>query len=184
MRSTATALNKGWLATVTGLAAMFAWSASVGLIHNEAERFGPIGGGASFFTVAGLFTALFLGVPRPSSLSRMYLWYAGALFVAYEICFAVCLGLAQNRQQALELELAMINFLWPCLALLLAVACRQQRPSWLLWPGIGPSFAGVVWLLRGDSETSVWTHLENIRGNGVAYALAAAAAVLWAATLC
>lgn len=164
---------------MVGLVAVVLWSASVGLVRNVTELLGPTAGAATIFTVSGIFSAAAFGLPRPRSLNPVYLYAGGLLFVAYEICFALSLGLARDRSQALEL--AMINYLWPCLTIVLAVVFRQQRGSLLLAPGVALCLGGVVWLLAGQGAWSVATLGRDIRLNPLAYGLAGGAALTWAA---
>lgn len=114
-------------ATWIGLVAVVLWGASVGLMRSITEALGPVAGGASIFTVSGTLAWLVVGMPSLRRMHPAYLWAGGAVFVAYEICFALSLGLAHDRAQALEL--GMLNYLWPSLTILLAVVCRQQRGS-------------------------------------------------------
>jgi len=166
-------------ATWTGLVAVVLWSGSVGLIRSVSEALGPAGGAAMVFSAAACLAALVLGLPRPKDFNRTYFWLGGALFVVYEICLALSLGWASNRAQALEL--GMINYLWPCLTILLAVLCGQQKASPLLWPGVVLSFAGIVWVMKGDGPWSTEAFLRNMQDNPVAYGLAGCAAALWPA---
>jgi drug/metabolite transporter (DMT)-like permease len=164
-------------ATWTGLVAILVWGASVGMMRSITEAFGPVAGGAAVFTLSGVLAWRVVGVPPLRALHPAYLWLAGALFVVYEICFALSLGLAHDRAQALEL--GMLNYLWPSLTILLAVLCRQQRGSPLLLPGVALSLVGVV-LVMGNGHWSPTLLWHNVLGNPLAYAMAASAAVLWA----
>lgn len=164
--------------TLVGLVAVVLWSASVGLVRHVSELLGPTAGAATIFTVSGLFSVIALGIPRLRSLNPVYLYGGGFLFVAYEICFALSLGLARDRSQALEL--AMINYLWPCLTIVLAVIFRQHRGSWLLAPGVALCLGGVIWLMTGQAGWSAAALGRNMRLNPLAYALAGGAAITWA----
>lgn len=164
--------------TLTGLVAVLLWSGTVGLFRSVSELLGPTGGAAMVFSVGGLLATLALGLPRPSGFNRTYLFAGGALFIAYEIALALSLGLATSRAQALEL--GMINYMWPCLTIVLAVAWGQQRGSLLLVPGVALSMLGLVWVLQGDGGWSPAALWANVQGNPVAYGLASTAAVLWA----
>ncbi len=164
--------------TLVGLVAVLLWSASVGLVRNVAELLGPTAGAATIFSVSGIFSAAAFGLPRPRSLNPVYLYAGGLLFVAYEISFALSLGLAQDRSQALEL--AMINYLWPCLTIVLAVAFGQQRGSLLLAPGVALCLLGVTWLVAGQGGWSGATLGRNIGSNPLPYGLAGSAALTWA----
>ena len=166
-------------ATLVGLVAVVLWSGSVGLIRSVSELPGPPGGAAMAFSAAGCPAAMVLGLPRPGAFNKTYLWLGGALFVVYEVCLALSLGWASNHSQVLEL--GMINYLWPCLTILLAVLCGQQKASPLLWPGVLLSFAGIVWVMKGDGPLSSDAFVRNMQANPVAYGLAGCAAVLWPA---
>ena len=113
--------------TLTGLVAVVLWSSTIGLIRSISELLGPTGGAAMIFSVSGILAVLALGVPRPASFKRVYLFVGGALFISYEIFLALSLGLARNRAQVLEL--GMINYMWPCLTIVLAVVLKQQKAA-------------------------------------------------------
>lgn len=164
-------------ATLTGLIAIVIWGASVGMMRSISEALGPIAGSAAVFTLSGVLAWRLVGVPHLRSLHPAYLWLAGTVFVVYEICFALSLGLAHDRAQALEL--GMLNYLWPSLTILLAVLLRLQRGSPLLVPGVALSLLGVM-LVIGNGHWSSTLLLRNVVGNPLAYGMAAAAAVLWA----
>lgn len=157
--------------------AILIWGASVGMMRSITEALGPVAGGAAVFTLSGALAWRVVGVPPLRAMHPAYLWLAGGLFVVYEICFALSLGLAHDRAQALEL--GMLNYLWPSLTILLAVLCRQQRGSALLLPGVALSLIGVV-LVMGNGHWSAAQLWHNVLGNPLAYAMAASAAVLWA----
>lgn len=96
-------------ATLAGLLAIMLWSTSVGLIRSLTEALGALGGAAMIYSASALFLLLFGHRPTFRSHSKIYLLLGGALFVSYEICFSLSIGLAQNRMQAMEL--GMINYL-------------------------------------------------------------------------
>lgn len=165
-------------ATLTGLCAIVLWSTTVGLIRSIAESLGATGGAAMIYSASALFLCLAGGFPRWRQLPSRYLWWGGALFVSYEICLAISIGLAHTRPQALEL--GMINYLWPSLTLLFAIPLNQQRFRWWLWPGLALAAGGIIWVLKGDSA---WTPLllwHNVMDNPLAYGLAFFAAIAWA----
>ncbi|WP_231907174.1 aromatic amino acid DMT transporter YddG [Comamonas aquatica] len=157
--------------------AIVIWGASVGMMRSISESLGPVAAGAAVFTLSGLLAWRVVGVPSLRSLHPAYLWLAGAVFVVYEICFALSLGLAHDRAQALEL--GMLNYLWPSLTIVLAVLCRLQRGSPLLMPGVALSLFGAV-LVMSNGHWSPTLLLHNVLANPLAYGMAAAAALLWA----
>lgn len=165
-------------ATLFGLLAILLWSTSVGLLRSISEHFGPVGGAALIYTVSALCLCLVRGLPKIRELPPRYLWTGGALFVTYEICLALAIGLAHNRSQSLEL--GMINYLWPSLTIVLALFINQQRAGGLLWPGLALSLAGIIQVMKGDGAWSPIQMWQNILDNPPAYGLAFAAALIWA----
>lgn len=165
-------------ATLVGCIAVLMWSTSVGLLRSISELLGPTGGAAAIYTASAVFAVLFFGMHWRGA-PRVYLWLGGALFVSYEICLALAIGMASNRQQSLEL--GMINYLWPSLTIALAVLARQQRATWWLAPALALCIAGIVLVMKGEADHWTWHMLrDNVSGNRPAYALALLAAFLWA----
>lgn len=114
----------------------------MGLARTVTEFLGPIGGAASIYTVASLFLVMVMGLPRIRSYSLTYVMLGGGLFVAYEICLALALAMANSRQQAVEM--LVINYLWPALTVLLAVTFSPKKTNILVYPAIALAF--LVWL--------------------------------------
>ncbi len=165
-------------ATLAGCIAIVLWSATVGLLRNMAELLGPVGGAAMVYSMAALFLLVLVGAPRLGAFSRRYLLAGGALFVSYEICLALALGLANDRVQAIEL--GVINYLWPSLTVLVAVLLSPTPFSKWLYPALGLSFFGVAWTVSGDQGLSLAVLAANLASNPLAYTLALAGAVIWA----
>lgn len=165
-------------ATLIGLLAILLWSTSVGLLRSIAEQFGAPGGAALIYTLSALFLCLAQGLPRISEMSPRYLLICGALFVSYEICLALSIGMADNRAQSLEL--GMINYLWPSLTILFARLINHQRSTLLLWPGLLLALTGVMQVLKGDGAWPPVQFWSNISANPQAYAMAFSAAIIWA----
>lgn len=165
-------------ATATGLIAIILWSTSVGLFRSITEHFGPLGGAALIYTVSATCLCLIRGLPKPGSLPTGYLFVGGALFIGYEICLALAIGLAHTRSQALELGL--INYLWPCLTIVLSLWINGQRSSRWLWPGLGVTLCGIVLVMQDGTGGSLASMGDNILSNPLAYGLAFTAAIVWA----
>ncbi len=161
-------------ATLTGLSAILLWSTTIGLLRSITESFGPSGGAAMIYSVCALFLCLARGMPHPRQFPPLYLWLGGLLFVSYEVCLALAIGFATSRRQSLEL--GMINYLWPCLTIVLAIPLNQQKFRWWLWPGLALSLVGIVWVLKGDNSWSLPHLWLNIQHNPLAYCLAFVAA--------
>ncbi|OON41274.1 EamA family transporter [Izhakiella australiensis] len=165
-------------ATFIGLLAIILWSTSVGLIRSITETFGPLGGGALLYSATALLLCFTRGLPRLRTAPKGWLLSAGLLFVSYEIALATALGLAASRQQALEL--GMINYLWPSLTIVLAIALNGQRWRFWLWPGLLLALAGIIRVLGGDNGFSLTALKDNIHQQPLAYGLAGYAALAWA----
>jgi drug/metabolite transporter (DMT)-like permease len=173
-------------ATLVGLVAVVCWSCTVGLMRSVAEALGALGGAAMLYSVSAVLLLLIKGVPTRAQLrsaSKVYLLVCGTLFALYEICLSVAIGLAHDRTQSMEL--GMINYLWPCLTIVLAVVCRQQVARWWLWPGVALCIGGLL-LVMGDGSNATagpwWQSMgAHMAANPLAYTLAFGAAVMWPA---
>jgi len=164
--------------TLAGCLAILIWSSVVGLLRNVAEQLGPIGGAALVYSVSSVFLLIFIGIPRFNTLSRKYLIVGGALFVGYEICLSLALGMANSRIQAVEM--GVINYLWPSLVVLLAVFMSDKPVDKRLYPAIALSFFGVAWTVSGDGSLSIEQLAQNIASNPASYSLALMGAFIWA----
>ncbi|HID4130026.1 TPA: aromatic amino acid DMT transporter YddG [Pluralibacter gergoviae] len=166
-------------ATLTGLTAIILWSTMVGLMRSVSEGLGPVGGAALVFTFSGILLIFTVGFPNLRRIPRRYLLAGSALFVSYEICLALALGYAVNRQQAIEV--GMVNYLWPSLTILFAMAFNGQKSCWPVLPGILLSLAGVVWVLGGERGLNIDEIISNVRSGPLSYLLAFTGAFIWAA---
>ncbi|AQM21355.1 aromatic amino acid DMT transporter YddG [Vibrio anguillarum] len=164
--------------TLFGVAAILLWSCLMGLIRTVTEQFSPIGGAALIYTVSSVFLMLVMGVPTFKHFSLRYVLIGGALFVSYEICLALALGMANDRHQALEM--AVINYLWPALTVLFAVFLSRKPVHILVYPSVALAFVGVAWTITGDSGFSVMQISANIATNPLTYSMAFGGAIIWA----
>ena len=112
------------------------------------------------------------------SFPRAYLLSGSLLFVAYEICLSLSLGFAANRGQAIELGI--VNYLWPCFTVILAILINGQRASAWVVPGIALSLCGIVWVVGGDGGVSWERLVANVSSNPLSYGLAFSGAIIWA----
>jgi drug/metabolite transporter (DMT)-like permease len=164
--------------TLAGIAAILLWSSVMGVARAVTEMLGPVGGAASIYTVAALFLVAVMGVPKLRNYSLRYVLLGGGLFVAYEICLALALAMANDRQQAIEM--LVINYLWPALTVLLAVLVSGKKTNLLVYPSIALAFIGVAWSISGEQGLSVEQIAANVATNPVTYAMALTGAFLWA----
>lgn len=171
-------MNSSYKYTVAGCSAILLWSLIVGLIRNVAEQLGPIGGAAMIYSVGTLFLVITVGLPKLTAFSGRYLLIGGGLFVCYEICLSLALGMANSRNQTVEMSV--INYLWPSLTVLFAVLASDKPVNKMIYPAILLSFFGVAWTLSGDKGLSLSQLAENAASNPISYSLALTGAFLWA----
>lgn len=164
-------------ATAFGLVAILLWSTASGLIRSISQVFGPLGGAALIYSLGTVLLVLLLGRPRLRTVPRLYLWVGSALFVAYEICLSLALGFASNANQAIEV--GMLNYLWPCLTVVLAIFMNGQRARWLIVPGSVLALTGIVWVVSGNG-ISLERILANVGSNPLSYGLAFSCAITFA----
>jgi drug/metabolite transporter (DMT)-like permease len=118
------------------------------------------------------------GRPRLREVPRIYLWGGMVLFVAFEVCFTLAIGLAADGRQAIEVSI--VNYLWPSLTVLFALVFAGQRAGRLIVPGLLLSIAGVALVLGGRSGLDIGAIAGNIRSNPTSYVLALTGALVWA----
>jgi drug/metabolite transporter (DMT)-like permease len=171
------------LSTASGLGAIILWSATFAFARSLSEQVGPLTAGAAAYLIGGGFCLLRLAwsghpVRQVLSLSRAYLFGCGSLFVVYTAAIYLAVGLAQDRAQLLEI--ALVNYLWPGLTIVLSVPLLHQRARLGLWPGTALALSGVFLVMtQGDrvSWASLWTHCER---NPAPYLLGLIGAISWA----
>ncbi|RUS65438.1 Aromatic amino acid exporter YddG [Saezia sanguinis] len=165
-------------ATLCGLLAIVLWSMSLGLMRSITSALGPAAGAAFIFTSAFLFVLVLQGKSAWSTYSRPYLLLCGSLFVAYEICLIGAIGMAHTHLQSIEL--GMINYLWPCLTILLAIPIHKQKTNGAVWLGMLLALGGIILIMSGNGSWSPQALWTNITGNPIPYTMALAAAIIWA----
>ncbi|RKS27479.1 drug/metabolite transporter (DMT)-like permease [Pseudomonas sp. WPR_5_2] len=164
-------------ATACGLVAILLWSTASGLIRSVSEVFGPLGGAAMIYTLGAILLVCLLGKPRLRSAPKLYLVLGSALFVAYEVCLSLALGFASNRNQAIEL--GVVNYLWPCLTVVLAIIMNGQKTRWIIIPGTALALFGILWVVSGDG-LSLPGIVANVESNPLSYSLALACGITFA----
>lgn len=170
-------LNSERAATSCGLVAIILWSTAAGLIRGVSEQFGPLGGAAMIYSLGAILLLMLLGRPRIRSTSKLYLLLGSALFVAYEVCLSLALGFASDRLQAIEL--GVVNYLWPCLTVVLAIFMNGQKTRWFIIPGSALALFGILWVVSGEG-LSLPGIVRNVQSNPLSYSLALACAITFA----
>ncbi|NLF31376.1 MAG: aromatic amino acid DMT transporter YddG [Planctomycetes bacterium] len=170
-------------ASLAGLAACVLWASTFGVSRLLTEPLGSMTAGGLLFIVAGVMGCAwsYRTAEQRRDLRRLplrYLLGCGAIFIAYEICIYGAIGLATTRQQVLEVSV--INYAWPGLTLLLSIPLLGCRGRWAFPLGAAAAMGGVVTAMTPEGGWSLAGLVANVRGNGVAYALALGAAVTWA----
>lgn len=164
--------------TLFGITAILLWSSVVALIRDISELFSPIGGAAMIYTISAIFLILVMGIPKIKDFSARYLIIGTILFVAYEMCFALSLGMANNRYQAMEI--AIINYLWPALTILFTAILGKRKVNLFIFPSVLITFIGVAWCISGENGLSIRVLMDNITKNPIAYLMAFSGAFIWA----
>jgi len=132
------------------------------------------------YSLGAILLVMFLGRPRLRSTSTLYLLLGSALFVAYEVCLSLALGFASDRQQSIEL--GVVNYLWPCLTVVLAIFMNGQKTRWFIVPGSALALFGILWVVSGQG-LSLPGIIANVNSNPLSYSLALACAITFCAVL-
>jgi drug/metabolite transporter (DMT)-like permease len=156
-------------ATMCGLVAIAMWSMSIALIRSITSTLGPAGGAALIYTLGTVLLIVLLGKHRLRTASWFYLLTGGALFVTYDVCMSLALGYAHSDTQAVEVSV--VNYLWPCLTVLLSIFMNGQRARWMVVPGSFLAVFGILWVVAGDG-LSLDGLIASVSSNPVAFCLA------------
>jgi drug/metabolite transporter (DMT)-like permease len=172
------ALNTG-----LGFAAVALWSTTIALGRSLTEQLGVYAAGALIYGLAGLLGCVVQSVRGElrgtiGALSPAFVLRSGALFVLYELCLYLALGLSANRAQVVEV--ALVHYLWPMLTLFLTVLVRRLRAGPAFWAGALLAMGGVVLAMSQDARLSWHGFRENLAANAAPYAIALVAAGAWA----
>ena len=165
------------------MGAIVLWSCTFAVARSLSEQVGPLTAGAAVYLIGGCVCLLRRGLSGKATggllaLPRLYLFGCGSLFVIYTAAIYLAVGLAADRAQLLEI--ALVNYLWPTLTILLALPLLRKRGGPWLLPGTALAVMGVCLVMTQGDQVS-WTSLrEHLRENPLAYLLALAAAVAWA----
>jgi len=164
-----------------GLASVLLWSTTIAVSRHLADEIGSLTSAACAFLAAGVLGCAWAaarGRLLPMlRLPRAYLAACGACFVAYMICLYLAIGLAATDQQAIEV--AVLNYLWPSLTLVLAVPVLGAKVRPAFWLGVAVALAGAALAPVRLEEYSAAELGRSLAANPLPYAFAAAAAVLW-----
>lgn len=164
--------------TSFGVLAILLWACSIGLTRSVAELLSPIGGAASIYTASSILLFFVVGLPRINRQTMGYLAIGGVMFAAYEVCISLAVGLANDRHQAMEM--AIINYMWPALTVLMTTIFSAKKPKALFYPGVILAFAGVVWCISNGETLSMTAISSHIASNPLTYTLAFIGAFIWA----
>jgi drug/metabolite transporter (DMT)-like permease len=166
--------------TLLGLLAIVFWGSVIAFVRSVTESLGLVNTVLYTYVAGGVLSVAFLGVRNRGfgfvrTMGWKYLLIAGGIFVVYTVCFYAAIGLAADRQQALEIGL--INYLWPACILVFSVPVLKKKANLLLPLGIVTALAG-LWLVLGG-RTSPAVIVSHVAGNPLPYVLSFAGAVTW-----
>jgi len=167
-------------ATLLGLLSIVFWGSVIAFVRSVTESLGLVNTVLYTYLAAGTLSVAFLvlknrGFGFVLKMGWKYLLVAGGIFVVYTVCFYAAIGLAADRQQALEIGL--INYLWPACILVFSVLILKKKSNLLLAAGIVTALAG-LWLILGG-KTSPAAVAGHIRSNPLPYFLSFCGAVTW-----
>ena len=171
------------LSTGSGLGAILLWSATFAVARSLSEQVGPMTAGTAAYLVGGLFCLVRLRWSKtPISyflkLPRRYLLGCGFLFVLYAALIYSAVGLAKDREQLLEV--ALVNYLWPALTILLSLPILKLRARVWLLPGTALALTGVFLVMTQGAHVSWLSFRKHLQSNPVPFILALGAAIAWA----
>jgi len=167
-------------ATLLGILSIVFWGSVIAFVRSVTESLGLVNTVLYTYLAGGLLSVVFLGVKNRGfgfvrQMGWKYLLIAGGIFVVYTACFYAAIGLAANRQQALEIGL--VNYLWPACILVFSVPVLKKKAGLLLPAGILVALAGLWFVLGGRASPAVI--ISHIAGNPLPYLLSFAGAVTW-----
>ena len=165
-------------ATAIGLVAPLCWAMSVGLVREITTALGQTAGAALLCGIGALFLLIIYGRPRLGDYRPAYLVFGIGAAVLTEFFFVTSVATAANSRQTIEV--GMVNYLWPCLTILAAVAINGQKARAYLPIGFVLCFAGIAVVLSGGEELNIVAITRNFTGNPSCYLMAFAGACCWA----
>jgi drug/metabolite transporter (DMT)-like permease len=171
------------LSTVGGLIAIVLWSTTFAGARSLSEQVGSFTAAAAVYCTAGticlarLFWAGNL-VRRFEHCSRRYLFGCGSLFAVYALLIYLAVGLAQSREELLEI--ALLNYLWPAGTVLLSLPILREQASLWLVPGTALALIGVVLVMTQGASVSWATLGARMQHNPLPLLFAVTAAGCWA----
>jgi drug/metabolite transporter (DMT)-like permease len=170
-------------ATALGLLALALWSTSNAISLTLVERLGPFtflalgfgGGGLVLASVEAFRHRRWDAALRPGLLPGLL---CGAAFLGYAACYGLAWRFAPDPRTALVLGL--VNYLWPCLTLLLSLAFFPARIRALpLLSGLALGLLGIA-AAGVRSAGDLAASLALAAGCPLAFGLMLAGAVCWA----
>lgn len=161
-----------------GLGAILLWSTSVGTMRGITEHLGATGGAAVLYTLSALLLCAVTQRTPLKAFAPAYLLLGSLLFVGYQLCFALAVGLARSRSEAIEV--GMVNYLWPSLTVVCSALALRRPVGGLMVAGLALAFAGVVVACMPEQGFTLAGFAAHAMGNPISYGLALAAAVAWA----
>ncbi|MHC4886348.1 MAG: EamA family transporter [Planctomycetota bacterium] len=164
--------------TAAGIFALVFWSTTIACSRSVSESAGFLTAAATVHLLGGLFGFLVVLCRRQlgelRKLTPRYLLGCGIWFVLYNGFLYTALGMAADRQQAVEVSL--INYLWPGLTLVFSVPLLRLKARWgWLLLGIAISLGGIAVL----NDLSIDSLVANAAGNPLAYGAALGCAISW-----
>lgn len=170
-------------ATAGGMLAIILWSSTFAVARSLSEQVGPLTAGAAVYLFGGALCLVRIQrSPVPVGTlfrrSKRYVWGCGCLFTLYTALIYLAVGLARDRQQLLEI--ALVNYLWPALTVLLSIPLLGNRAAAFLLPGTLLALIGVFLVMTQSAQLSWNSFYDHSTANPAAYLFVLTAAIVWA----
>nr|WP_174507336.1 aromatic amino acid DMT transporter YddG [Acinetobacter sp. Marseille-Q1620] len=163
-------------ATLIGLSSIFIWASLVAVVKLITEALTPISGIALIYSFSAICILCLSGFPKIKQMPKKYLWGCGGLFVSYEILFLCSVALSKSHEQVMII--AMINYLWPPLTIVMSILAKQLNYRYSVILGFFISVFGLLLVVNPDILNLKKMH-QVLSQNPVAYAFALIGAVVW-----
>lgn len=167
-------------ATAAGFVTIAIWGATLPWMRTISDDVGPVSSGA-WMCIGGAIVLwcvrLVRGrgvVPRVSAKTATV---NGALFAANLVCLSLAVGFA--RSEAESVTVALVNYTWPALAIVLGILRRGEKLSARVPVMVCVALAGMSIAVLGDGSVSIAQALEGIALQPLPYLAAAGSALTW-----
>ena len=169
--------------SISGICAVILWSTCVPIARIVTEHLGSLMAGALIQFVGGIFGIVYFISQRNlllrfKSQSTKFILWCGVTFSLYFLFLYLAIGLAESREQLIEIGL--IQYLWPTFTLLFSLVLLPKKASPLLIIGMLLALSGGYIAITSGAVFSLDAIVVNFQNSPYPYVFAFIAAVFWA----